>query len=76
MSSLRPSTHNNLHPLARTDPVQSSGTHYLPQKPIKPEQHGPKAPKLPINRENSTSKSCYFDISREPLVRTRINVVF
>ena len=39
----RPSTHNYLHPLARTDPIQSCSTLYPPQKPNKRQQHGPKS---------------------------------
>ena len=68
MSSLRPSTHNHLHPLACTDPVQSSSTLNLPQKPNKPEQLSPKFQKSPKIGKISTLNPSYFDISQEILV--------
>ena len=70
MSSLRPSTHNHLYPLASTDPVQSSNALNLSQKPNKSEQLSPKAQKSPKIRKISTLKSSYFDISQKPVVRT------
>ena len=76
MSSLRPSTHNHLYPLASTDPVQSSSILHLPQKPNKPEQLSPKAQKSPKIRKILTSKSSYFDISPKILVRAWINLMF
>ena len=68
MSSLRPSTHNHLYPLACTDPVQSSSTLHLPQKPNKPEQLSPKVQKSPKIQKISTSNPSYFVISPELLV--------
>ena len=62
MSSLRPPTHNYLHPLALTDPVQSSNALYFPQKPSKLVQLGPKVQKSPKIWKISTLKSSYFDI--------------
>ena len=70
MSSLRPSTYNHLYPLACTDPVQSSSTVYLPQKPNKSEQISPKVQKSPKIGKISTFNPSYFDISQELLVRT------
>ena len=75
MSSLRPSTHNQLYPLARTDPVQSRKALYLPHKTHKPEHLGTKDQKSPKIRKISTLKSSYFDISQKPLVQTWINLV-
>ena len=68
MSSLRPSNHNHLYPLACTDPVQSSSTLHLPQKPNKPEQLSPKVQKSPKIRKILTSNPSYFVISPELLV--------
>ena len=76
MSSLRPSSHNHLYPLACTDPVQSSSTLHLPQKLNKPEQLSPKVQKSPKFRKISALNLSYFDISQELLVWTWINLLF
>ena len=73
---LRPFTHNQIYPLASTDPVQPSSTLYLPQKPNKPEQLSPKAQKSTKILKVSTLSPRYFNISPEQFVRTWINLLF